>query len=57
MLPYLTIFGAVDYEGRVAGFFERRGGAMINGEGGSFAAEPVADVVGVTIVCFRKGLG
>ena len=51
VLADFAVLGAGDREGGVAGFGEVGGVGVVDAEGGGFAAEPVADVVGVAIDC------
>ena len=50
ILSYFTVFFSVDDEGGVAGSAEFCAVGVVDGEGDSLAAEPVADVVGVAVV-------
>jgi hypothetical protein len=49
ILPYLAVLDAVDDEGRVASGVEGGFVGVVDGEGYSFAAEPVADIVCVAV--------
>ena len=55
VLADLAVFGAVDGERGVACFGEGWGRGVVDGERGTLAAEPVADVVGVAVV-YREWL-
>lgn len=49
ILPHLAVLDAVDDEGRVASGVEGDFVGVVDGEGYSFAAEPVANIVCVTV--------
>jgi hypothetical protein len=51
VLTHFAVFGAVDGEGFVARGGEFGAVGVVEGEGDCLAAEPVADVIGVTVGC------